>query len=124
MRQSTVKEVSIDDSHSRLTTASTPTGELQSDPRSSECQRKLLKEEVGNDRLTGTPVINECKLPQPLPSLAAMQQSRPIFLVREPVATFDAKKIMNWTDCRASSWHTRTDRKFATNLLESYSGSM
>ena len=60
-------------------------------------QSLVTKEEVGNDRFTGTPGLNECNYPI-FPDDQAMRTSRPVFLIRDPKSAFDSWLSKGWND--------------------------
>jgi putative hydrolase of the HAD superfamily len=57
----------------------------------------MIKEETGDNLARGSKYLNECNFPI-LPNRKAVEESFPIFGIREPVRNFDGWKKRGWTD--------------------------
>ncbi len=57
----------------------------------------VSKEELGNDRFTGTHDLNECNY-EIFPDDESLQQSHPVFTFRDPYRTYDSWLAKGWND--------------------------
>lgn len=57
----------------------------------------VSKEELGNDRFTGTYDLNECNYPI-FPDDESLIRSRPVFTFRDPLRVFDSWLARGWQD--------------------------
>ena len=57
----------------------------------------MIKEETGDDLERGSKQLNECNF-QIFPNRKAVEESLPIFGIREPIRNFDGWKKRGWTD--------------------------
>ena len=57
----------------------------------------ISKEELGNDRKTGTPAMNECNY-NIFPTIGCLLATKPVFLFRDPCRMFDSWLNCGWDD--------------------------
>lgn len=67
--------------------------------KAGETGKKIVvsKEEYGNDRFTGNEALNECNYDL-FPTTQSVLDSRPAFVFRDPVTTFDSWMARGWDD--------------------------